>query len=76
MLNFISYRRRNNRQDILSMDFVPLCFLYPSESGNYVGFRSTGIMDKMVHLIKSVTAKGNRTDADLAYYKREADSFF
>jgi|AMWB02.1.fsa_nt_gi hypothetical protein len=76
MLNFISYRRRNNRQDILSMDFVPLCFLYPSESGNYVGFRSTGIMDKMVHLVKSVIPKGNKTDANLAYYKTGTESFF
>jgi len=76
MLNFISYRRRNNRQDILSMDFVPLCFLYPSESGNYIGFRSTGIMDKMIHLVKSVVPKENKTDADLAYYKSEANTFF
>jgi len=74
MLNFISYRRRHNRQDILSMDFVPLCFLYPSESGNYVGFRSTGIMDKMVNLIRSVIP--NKTDADLAYYESETESFF
>ena len=76
MLNFISYSRSNRRQDILSMDFIPLCFLYPSESGNYVGFRSTGIMDKMVNMIKSVIPKENKTDADLAYYKGETESFF
>ena len=76
MLNFISYRRSNRRQDMLSMDFVPLCFLYPSESGNYVGFRSTGIMDKMVHMIKSLIPKGNTKDANLAYYKSGTESFF
>jgi hypothetical protein len=76
MLNFINYRRSARRQDILSMDFLPLCFLYPSESGNYIGFRSTGIMDRMIHLVKSVVPKENKTNADLAYYKSEANSFF
>ncbi|MDA8404554.1 MAG: hypothetical protein M0Z56_10230 [Desulfobacteraceae bacterium] len=76
MLNFISYRRSNRRQDILSMDFVTLCFLDPSENANYVGFRSTGIMDKMIHLTKSLIPKMNKTDADMAYYKAETESFF
>jgi hypothetical protein len=58
------------------MDFLPLCFLYPSESGNYIGFGSTGIMDKMTRLAKSVVPKGNKIDADLAYYKSETNSFF
>lgn len=76
MLNLIGYRRRNRRQDMLSMDFVPLFFLYPSESGHYVGFRSTGAMDKMVDLVKSAFGKHRQAAADLTYYKNQADMFF
>lgn len=76
MFNFINYRRSALRQDILSMDFLPRYFLYPSEDCNYIGFRSTGIMDKMIHLAKSMVPKENKIDADLAYYKSETNSFF
>ena len=74
MFNFINNHRPSHRLDILSMDFGTLCFLYPSESGPYVGFRSTGIMDKAIDMIKSVIQK--KTNAELAYYKSETDSFF
>jgi hypothetical protein len=53
------------------MDFGTMYFLYPSESGHYIGFGSTGIMDKVVDKIKATFKK---KDSDMEYYKTE--SFF
>jgi len=53
------------------MDFGTMYFLYPSESGHYIGFGSTGILDKVVDTIKSTFQK---KDSDEEYYKTE--SFF
>ncbi|MDA3897751.1 MAG: hypothetical protein PF482_16585 [Desulfobacteraceae bacterium] len=70
-LSFLNVLRSNNRQNLLPMDFGTMYFLYPSESGHYVGFGSTGIMDKVVDTIKAAFQK---KDSDVDYYKTE--SFF
>ncbi len=70
-LSFLNVLRSNNRQNLLPMDFGTMYFLYPSESGHYIGFGSTGILDKVVDTIKSTFQK---KDSDEEYYKTE--SFF
>ncbi len=70
-LSFLNVRRPFTRKYILPMDFGAMYFLYPSESGNYVGFRSTGILDKVVDLIKT---RFQKKDNEADYYKTE--SFF
>lgn len=70
-LSFLNVLRSNNRQNLLPMDFGTMYFLYPSESGHYVGFGSTGILDKVVDTIKAAFQK---KDSDEEYYK--AESFF
>ena len=71
-LSFLNVLRSSNRQDLLPMDFGTMYFLYPSESGHYVGFGSTGILDKVVNTIKTTFQK---KDSDVEYYKT-IDSFF
>jgi hypothetical protein len=70
-LSFLNVLRSNNRQNLLPMDFGTMYFLYPSESGHYVGFGSTGILDKVIDITKAVFQK---KDSDEEYYK--AESFF
>ena len=70
-LSFLNVLRSNKRQNLLPMDFGTMYFLYPSESGHYIGFGSTGIMDKVVDKIKATFKK---KDSDVEYYKTE--SFF
>ena len=70
-LSFLNVLRSNNRQNLLPMDFGTMYFLYPSESEHYVGFGSTGILDKIVDAIKITFQK---KDNDAEYYKTE--SFF
>lgn len=70
-LSFLNVLRSNNRQNLLPMDFGTMYFLYPSESGHYVGFGSTGILDKVVDTIKTTFEK---KDKDENYFKIE--SFF
>ena len=70
-LSFLNVRRANQRQNLLPMDFGTMYFLYPSESGHYIGFGSTGILDKVVNKVKSAFAK---KDKEAEYYKTE--SFF
>jgi len=70
-LSFLNVLRSNNRQNLLPMDFGTMYFLYPSESGHYVGFGSTGILDKVVDTIKATFEK---KDKDEEYFK--AESFF
>ncbi|MBC2715689.1 MAG: hypothetical protein HF978_10300 [Desulfobacteraceae bacterium] len=53
------------------MDFGTMHFLYPSESGYYVGFGSTGIWDKVVDAVK---VRFEKSDSDVEYYRTE--SFF
>ena len=70
-LSFLNVLRTKNRQNVLPMDFGTMYFLYPSESGHYVGFGSTGVLDKVVDTIKTVFQKKNSEEE---YYKTE--SFF
>ena len=70
-LSFLNVRRSNNRRNLLPMDFGSMYFLYPYESGHYIGFGSTGILDKVVDAVKTVFQK---KDSDVEYYKTE--SFF
>ncbi len=70
-LSFLNVLRSNNRQNLLPMDFGTMYFLYPSESGHYVGFGSTGILDKVIDTIKATFEKKYK---DEDYFKVE--SFF
>jgi len=70
-LSFLNVRRANHHQNLLPMDFGTMYFLYPSESGHYIGFGSTGILDKVIDAVKSVFEK---KDEAAEYYKTE--SFF
>ncbi len=70
-LSFLNVLRSNNRQNLLPMDFGTMYFLYPSESGHYVGFGSTGILDKVVDTIKATFVKKDKVED---YFKFE--SFF
>ncbi len=70
-LSFLNIRRANNRMNPLPMDFGTMYFLYPSESEHYIGFGSTGILDKVVGAVKTVFEK---KDEMAEYYKTE--SFF
>jgi len=70
-LSFLNVLRSNNRQNLLPMDFGTMYFLYPSESGHYVGFGSNGILDNMIDKIKTTFQK---KDSDEDYFKVE--SFF
>ena len=75
MFNFkfsiLDFKRFRNRKDRLPVDFGTMYFLYPSETGQYVGFRSTGLMDKIIDMVKSPLAN-KKEDAD--YFK--AESYF
>ena len=70
-LSFLNVRRSNNRENSLPMDFGSMYFLYPYESEHYIGFGSTGILDKVVDAVKTVFQK---KDSDVESYKTE--SFF
>jgi len=70
-LSFLNVLRTKNRQNVLPMDFGTMYFLYPSESGHYVGFGSTGILDKVIDTVKATFQK---KDSEEEYYK--AESFF
>ena len=70
-LSFLNIRRANNRMNLLPMDFGTMYFLYPSESEHYIGFGSTGILDKVIDAVKTVFEK---KDEVAEYYKTE--SFF
>lgn len=70
-LSFLNIRRANHRSTILPMDFGAMYFLYPSENEHCVGFGSTGILDKVAGVVRSVLEKKDKT---LEYYQTE--SFF
>lgn len=70
-LSFLNVCRAGNRRNLLPMDFGTMHFLYPSESGYYVGFGSTGIWDKVVDAVK---VRFEKSDSDVEYYRTE--SFF
>lgn len=70
-LSFLNVCRASNRRNLMPMDFGTMYFLYPSESGHYVGFGSTGILDKAVDAVKT---RFQKVDSDVEYYKTE--SFF
>ena len=70
-LSFLNVCRASNRRNLMPMDFGTMYFLYPSESGHYVEFGSTGIIDKAVDAVK---ARFQKSDSDGEYYKTE--SFF
>ncbi len=69
--NFLNICRSTQRQHLLPLDFGTMGFLYPSERAHYVGFGSTGILDKVVDTIKDMFQK---KDSEVEYYKTE--SFF
>ena len=68
--SFLNPHRANRSKDILPVDFGAMYFLYPTESADYVGSGSSGILEKIVDGIASRLCKKD----DVVYFK--TDSYF